>query len=70
MAPSITGAPNQQGQQGLSSANPMASSANSSKDILVVPEEALGGSTAWNTTLETAQRFANLALAAAVAVDY
>ncbi len=39
-------------------------------DVLVVPEKALGGSTAWKTTLETAQLVANLALAAAVAVHY
>jgi hypothetical protein len=37
--------------------------------VLVVPEKALGGSTAWNTTLERAQLFASLALAAAVALD-
>ena len=39
-------------------------------DVLVVPEKALGGSTAWKTTLETAQLVANLALAASVAVHY
>ncbi len=39
-------------------------------DILVVPEKALGGSTAWKTALETAQLVANLAVAAAVAVHF
>ena len=39
-------------------------------DVLVVPEKALGGSTAWKTTLETAQLVANLAVAAAVAVHF
>jgi hypothetical protein len=38
-------------------------------NVLVVPEKALGGSTAWKTTLERAQLFASLALAAAVALD-
>ena len=39
-------------------------------DVLVVPEKALGGSTAWKTALETAQLVANLAVAAAVAVHF
>ena len=39
-------------------------------DVLVIPEKALGGSTAWKTTLETAQLVANLAVAAAVAVHF
>ena len=39
-------------------------------DILVVPEKALGGSSAWKNTLETAQLIANLAVAAAVAVHF
>ncbi len=39
-------------------------------DVLVVPEKALGGSTAWKTTLETAQLVANMAVAAAVAVHF
>jgi len=39
-------------------------------DVLVVPEKALGGSTAWKSTLETAQLVANLAVAAAVAVHF
>jgi len=39
-------------------------------DVLVVPEKALGGSTAWKTTLETAQLIASLAVAAAVAVHF
>ena len=39
-------------------------------DVLVVPEKALGGSTAWKSALETAQLVANLAVAAAVAVHF
>ncbi len=39
-------------------------------DVLVVPEKALGGSTAWKTTLETAQLISNLAVAASVAVHF
>ena len=39
-------------------------------DILVVPEKALGGSSAWKTTLETASLVANLAVAAAVAAHF
>jgi len=39
-------------------------------DILVVPEKALGGSSAWKTTLETAQLLASLAVAAGVAVHF
>jgi protein involved in polysaccharide export with SLBB domain len=39
-------------------------------DVLVVPEKALGGSTAWKSTLETAQLISNLAVAAAVAVHF
>ena len=39
-------------------------------DVPVIPEKALGGSTAWKTTLETAQLVANLAVAAAVAVHF
>jgi protein involved in polysaccharide export with SLBB domain len=39
-------------------------------DILVVPEKALGGSSAWKTTLETAQLLSSLAVAAAVAVRF
>jgi protein involved in polysaccharide export with SLBB domain len=39
-------------------------------DILVVPEKALGGSSAWKITLETAQLLSSLAVAAAVAVHF
>ena len=39
-------------------------------DTLVVPEKALGGSSAWKTTLETAQLLASLAVAAGVAVHF
>jgi len=39
-------------------------------DVLVVPEKALGGSTAWKTTLETVQLIASLAIAAGVAVHF
>ncbi len=39
-------------------------------DVIVVPEKALGGSSAWKTTLETAQLLASLAVAAGVAVHF
>lgn len=39
-------------------------------DTLVVPEKALGGSTAWKTTLETAQLISSLAVAGAVAAHF
>jgi protein involved in polysaccharide export with SLBB domain len=39
-------------------------------DVLVVPEKALGGSSAWKTALETAQLLASLAVAAGVAVHF
>ena len=35
-------------------------------DVLVVPEKFVSGSSAWKTTIETAQLLASLALAAAV----
>ena len=39
-------------------------------DVLVVPEKALGGNSAWKTALETAQLIASLAVAAGVAVHF
>ncbi|MGC2110197.1 MAG: SLBB domain-containing protein [Candidatus Korobacteraceae bacterium] len=39
-------------------------------DVLVVPEKALGGNSAWKTALETAQLVASLAVAAGVAVHF
>ena len=37
-------------------------------DVLVVPEKFISGSSAWKTTLETAQLLTSLTLAAAVVV--
>ena len=39
-------------------------------DTLVVPEKAIGGSSAWKTTLETAQLIASLGVAAGVATHF
>ena len=39
-------------------------------DTVVVPEKAVGGSSAWKTTLETAQLISSLAVAAAVAAHF